>query len=63
VARTSPVRAAYESYRTDEAIRDIDRELKEGPQNDKLLALMDKGTILHAAGRFEVSIAVLREAD
>lgn len=61
VARTRGVRQAYQSYHPAEAVAQLDA-LK-NPEIDKLLALLDKGMILHAGGQFEASIAVLAEAD
>jgi hypothetical protein len=61
VARTKPARAAYEAYRPDEALRDLDAA--RGPDKDKLLYLLDKGMVLHAAGNHAESLKVLAEAD
>jgi uncharacterized protein len=61
VARTRPARAAYEAYRPDEALRDLDEE--RGPEKDKLLYLLDKGMVLHAAARYAESLEVLAKAD
>ncbi|HZH03066.1 MAG TPA: hypothetical protein VEY30_04720 [Myxococcaceae bacterium] len=61
VARTRSVRRAYESYRPDEAVAELDK--MKTPEIDRLLVLLDKGMILHGAGKFEESIKVLAEAD
>jgi hypothetical protein len=62
VARTGGVRRAYEAGDYARALQALDKEAK-GPQIDKLLILLDKGMVLHAAGRLEESIKVLAEAD
>jgi hypothetical protein len=61
VARTKPARAAYEAYRPDEALQRL--EEARGPEKDRLLYLLDKGMVLHAAGTYAESLAVLAEAD
>jgi hypothetical protein len=61
VARTKDARVAYEAYRPDEALRDLDAA--RGPDKDKLLYLLDKGMVLHAAGNHAESLKVLAEAD
>jgi hypothetical protein len=63
IARTAGYRHAYESYQYPPAIQGFDGEIKSGPQIDQLLALMDEGMTLHAAGKFEESIQVLAQAD
>lgn len=63
VARTAGYRHAYESYQYPPAIQGFDGEVKSGPQIDRLLAMMDEGMVLHAAGKFEESIKVLAETD
>ncbi|MBI3181022.1 MAG: hypothetical protein HYZ28_02635 [Myxococcales bacterium] len=63
VARTRDVREAYQAYRHEQALGLIEEELQNGPQADRLLALMDKGMILHSAGRYEESIRALAEAE
>ena len=63
VARTAGYRHAYESYQYPPAVQGFDGEVKSGPQIDQLLAMMDEGMVLHAAGKFEESIKVLAEAD
>src|SRR5216683_2123313 len=62
VARTYPVRASYQGGDYDRAFKLIQSEEK-GPQIDRLLVLLDKGMILHAAGKWEESIKTLAEAD
>lgn len=61
VARTRPARAAYEAYRPDEALQRL--EESRGPEKDRLLYLLDKGMVLHAAGKYTESLGVLAEAD
>jgi hypothetical protein len=61
VARTRPARAAYEAYRPDEALQRL--EEARGPEKDRLLYLLDKGMVLHAAGKHAESLEVLAEAD
>jgi len=63
IARTAGYRHAYESYQYPPAIQGFDGEVKSGPQIDQLLAMMDEGMVLHAAGKFEESIQVLAQAD
>ena len=63
VARTRDLRRAYEGGRYDEAARGFDGEAKSGKEINRLLALMDQGMVLHAAGKYEESIQVLAEAD
>jgi hypothetical protein len=63
IARTAGYRHAYESYQYPPAIQGFGGEVKSGPQIDQLLAMMDEGMVLHAAGKFEESIQVLARAD
>jgi uncharacterized protein len=63
VARTAGYRRAYESYNYPPAIQGFASEASSGPQIDQLLAMMDQGMVLHAAGKFEESIQVLAQAD
>lgn len=63
IARTQGYRRAYESYQYPPAIQGFAGEVQSGPQIDQLLALMDQGMVLHAAGKFEESIQVLAQAD
>jgi uncharacterized protein len=63
IARTAGYRHAYEAYQYPPAIQGFANEVQSGPQIDRLLALMDQGMVLHAAGKFEESIKVLAEAD
>ncbi len=62
IARTRGVRQSYESYDYPGALKALEPEDK-GPVIDKLLVLLDRGMILHAAGKYEESIKVLAEAD
>jgi hypothetical protein len=63
IARTAGYRRAYESYQYPPAIQGFAGEAQSGPQIDQLLAMMDEGMVLHAAGKFEESIQVLAQAD
>jgi uncharacterized protein len=63
IARTRGYRQAYESYRYPEAEQGFANEVASGPDIDRLLALMDEGMVLHAAGKLEESIKVLAQAD
>lgn len=63
VARTAPVRQAYQSGNYPQALAELQRQENEGHVQDRLLYLMDKGMLLHAAGRYAESIPVLAEAD
>ena len=63
IARTRGYRHAYEGYRYPEAEQGFAGEVASGPQIDHLLALMDQGMVLHAAGKLEESIQVLAQAD
>ena len=63
IARTAGYRRAYESYQYPPAIQGFAGEVQSGPEIDRLLAMMDEGMVLHAAGKFEESIQVLAEAD
>ncbi len=62
MARTRAVRQAYEASDYARALSLLDGQAK-GPELDRLLILMDRGMILHAAGRYQESIAALAEAD
>ncbi|MFN0062386.1 MAG: COG3014 family protein [Myxococcaceae bacterium] len=62
VARTRSIRQAYEAEKYDAALAELGRQEKE-PGKDRLLYLMDRGMVLHAAQRYEESIKVLAEAD
>jgi len=62
VGRTQGVRRSYEAQDYARALKLLDDEAK-GPQVDRLLVLLDRGMILHAAGHFDESIAALAEAD
>jgi uncharacterized protein len=63
VARTRAVRAAYEAEDYPRALDRLAELEKERLPKDALLVLLDKGMVLHAAGRWEESIRVLAEAD
>ncbi|MFN7130846.1 MAG: COG3014 family protein [Myxococcales bacterium] len=63
VSRTRGVRAAYEHYDHEQALKQLEREEKEKSSIDELLVLLDKGAILHSAGRWQESIAVLSRAE
>lgn len=66
LTRTSPVRNAYQRYDYDGALARLDAEFKQGKgisEGDRLLYLMDKGMLLHAAGRWGESVRVFAEAD
>lgn len=63
IARTRGYRQAYEAYRYPEAIQGFAGEVSSGPEIDRLLAMMDEGMLLHAAGKLEESIQVLAQAD
>lgn len=63
VARTRPVRMAYQSGDYPRALRTLESESHGEHVQDRLLVLLDKGMVLHAAGQWEESIAVLAEAD
>jgi hypothetical protein len=61
VAKTRGVRQAYQSYDYDRALAGLDPS--KAPTIDQLLVLLDRGMLLHAAGRYEESIQVLAQAD
>ncbi|ADO74106.1 COG3014 family protein [Stigmatella aurantiaca] len=63
VARTRGVRQAYEREDYPRALEDLSSLEREGSPKDTLLILLDRGMVLHAAGRWEESIRVLAEAD
>jgi hypothetical protein len=62
VSRTRALREAYEAGRHREAAEGFAREATDEQHIDRLLALMDRGMVLHAAGEHEESIRVLAEA-
>ncbi len=62
VARTRDVRLAYETYDHERAVALLDKDAKDA-EVDKLLLLLDKGMVLHAAGKYPESIEVLDKAD
>jgi hypothetical protein len=63
VARTRGVRSAYQSEDYPSALQSLEGTEKSGPQRDRLLVLLDKGMVLHAAGRWADSNTVLEEAE
>ncbi|WIG99051.1 hypothetical protein [Myxococcus sp. SDU36] len=63
VARTRGVRSAYQQGDYSRALSSLEAATKEGPEQDRLLVLMDKGMVLHAAGQWAESNAVLEEAE
>ncbi|WP_238539843.1 COG3014 family protein [Corallococcus macrosporus] len=63
VARTRGVRSAYQQGDYSRALATLEAAAKEGPEQDRLLVLMDKGMVLHAAGQWAESNAVLEEAE
>ncbi|MCP3144093.1 COG3014 family protein [Pyxidicoccus xibeiensis] len=63
VARTRGVRAAYQSENYPDALEALDSAAKEGVEKDRLLVLLDKGMVLHAARKWAESNAVLEEAE
>jgi hypothetical protein len=63
VARTRGVRAAYQSEDYPRALDALEGAAKAGVEKDRLLILLDKGMVLHAAGKWAESNAVLEEAE
>jgi hypothetical protein len=63
VARTRPLRDAYEVEAYERALDELKDLEREKLPKDQLLVLLDKGMVLHAAGRWAESIRVLAEAD
>jgi hypothetical protein len=63
VARTRGLRGAYQTESYDRALRELDEVAREGSRKDRLLVLLDRGMVLHAAGRWRESIRVLAEAE
>jgi uncharacterized protein len=63
VARTATARTAYETGAPAQAAATLQSEQKEGPERDRLLALMDLGMVLHVANQYQKSIEVLAQAD
>ena len=63
VARTRNLRTAYESESYDHALAELDAVARHGSRKDQLLVLLDRGMVLHAAGRWRDSIQVLAEAE
>ncbi len=63
VARTRGVRSAYQQGDYTRALASLESATREGPAQDQLLVMMDKGMVLHAAGKWAESNAVLEEAE
>jgi hypothetical protein len=63
VARTRGVRAAYQSEDYARALSTLESTARSLVDKDRLLVLMDKGMVLHAAGQWAESNAVLEEAE
>ena len=63
VARTRGVRAAYQSEDYPRALDALEAAAKAGVEKDRLLVLLDKGMVLHAAGKWAESNTVLEEAE
>jgi hypothetical protein len=63
VARTRNLRTAYESESYDRALSELEEVARQGSRKDQLLVLLDRGMVLHAAGRWRDSIQVLTEAE
>jgi len=63
VARTHSLRGAYESGDYDRALSELDAVAKQDSGNDSLLVLLDRGMVLHSAGRWRESLQVLAQAD
>ncbi|MCP3103279.1 hypothetical protein LZ198_30800 [Myxococcus sp. K15C18031901] len=63
VARTRGVRAAYQSEDYSHALDVLDAVAREGTEKDRLLVLLDRGMVLHTAGRWAESNVVLEEAE
>ncbi|MFP2909834.1 hypothetical protein ACLESD_33280 [Pyxidicoccus sp. 3LFB2] len=63
VARTRGVRSAYQSEDYPRALEALEGAARAGVEKDRLLVLLDKGMVLHAAGKWAESNAVLEEAE
>jgi hypothetical protein len=63
VARTRAVRVAYQAEDYPRALDALEAAARAGVEKDRLLVLMDKGMVLHAAGKWAESNAVLEEAE
>lgn len=63
VARTRGVRAAYQAEDYPGALEALDAAARAGMEKDRLLVLLDKGMVLHAAGKWAESNAVLEDAE
>lgn len=57
------MRQAYQSYDYERALNNLETPDVAGSEIDELLYLLDKGMILHSAGRFKESTQVLGKAD
>lgn len=60
-ARTRGALADFQSRNFEAALKGYEKE--SGSDKDRLLYLIDKGIVLHTAGRYEESIKILQEAD
>jgi uncharacterized protein len=60
--RTEEVRDLYEASAPEDALRHLE-EAEDAGRLDRLLVLLDRGMLLHVAGRYEESIAALKEAE
>ena len=56
------MRQAYQSYDYERALNNLETPDVAGSEIDELLYLLDKGMILHSAGRFKESTQVLGKA-
>ncbi|MBN1207014.1 MAG: hypothetical protein JXB05_19170 [Myxococcaceae bacterium] len=63
VARTRAVREAYQAEDYPRALGGLEALERHGHPKDALLVLLDKGMVLHSAGRWEESLQVLEQAD
>ena len=66
VQRMGKVRALYEAGDGDGAVALLDKSFKNTPDEkgiNKLLLLLDRGMMLHAAGKWKESLATLHQAD
>jgi hypothetical protein len=63
VARTRQLRTAYESESYERALAELDAVARQDTGKDRLLVLLDRGMVLHAAGRWHESIRTLAKAE
>ncbi|HEX8704278.1 MAG TPA: hypothetical protein VF815_35935, partial [Myxococcaceae bacterium] len=63
VARTRGLRTAYEHEAYEHALTELEAVARQDTGKDRLLVLLDRGMVLHAAGRWRESLQVLAEAD